>query len=105
MTKQQIEANILKEKVGWLTTTLSSFGESVQNLVQRLEKVEGVQEECRDELKEKRTLIEGVKNVPLSDASDVQGEDKNLETIETQTLLDKEELKKLNICWQGEGQP
>jgi hypothetical protein len=56
-------------------------------------------------LKEIRTLIESVKNVPLSDASDVQGEDKNLETIETQTLLDKEELKKLNICWQGEGQP
>ena len=77
----------------------------MQNLVQRLEKVEGVQEECRDELKEICTLIESVKNVTLSDASDVQGEDKSLETIETQTLLDKVELKKLNICWQGEGQP
>jgi hypothetical protein len=41
VTKQQIEANVLKEKVGWLTTTQRSFGESVQNLVQRLEKVEG----------------------------------------------------------------
>ena len=74
-------------------------------MVQRLEKVEGVQEECRDELKEISTLIESVKNVPFSDASDVQGEDKNLEMIETLTLLDKEELKKLNICWKGEGQP